>query len=62
VLTGCRLDDALAFALNDPKIAERYATLGMNIPAETPEQFVKGLRKEAEFWSDAAKKANIKIE
>ena len=57
-----RLDDALAFALNDPKITERYATLGMNIPAETPEQFVNGLRKEAEFWSDAAKKANIKIE
>jgi len=57
-----KIRDAVQDALREPNVIERYKTLGLAIPKETPEQFAAGLKAEAALWSDTVKKGNITVE
>ena len=57
-----KLREAVQEALRQPNVIERYKTLGLAIPKETPEQFAAGLKAEAALWSDTVKKGNVAIE
>ena len=57
-----KIRDAVQAALREPNVVERYKTLGLAIPKETPEQFAAGLKAEAALWSDTVKKGNITVE
>jgi tripartite-type tricarboxylate transporter receptor subunit TctC len=56
------LDAALAKALRDPTVIERFRSLGMLIPSETREQFGAELTSEAELWSQTIRQGKITIE
>jgi tripartite-type tricarboxylate transporter receptor subunit TctC len=56
------LDAALAEALRDPTVIERFKSLGMLIPSETREQFGAELKSEAELWSQTIRQGKITIE
>ncbi len=57
-----KIREAVLEALREPNVIERYKTLGLAIPKETPEQFAAGLKAEAALWSDTVKKGNITVE
>ena len=48
--------------LRDPANQERFATLGLDIIASTPEEFGAAIRSEIERWAKVVKEANIKAE
>jgi tripartite-type tricarboxylate transporter receptor subunit TctC len=56
------LSDAVAEALSDPTIAERYAAVGILVPTQTREQFIAGLRSEADRWASVIQRGRIAIE
>jgi len=56
------LGDAVAEALSDPTIAERYAGVGILVPTQTREQFIAGLRSEADHWAEVIQRGRIAIE
>jgi tripartite-type tricarboxylate transporter receptor subunit TctC len=56
------LDAALAEALRDATVIERFQTLGILIPSATREQFGAELESEAELWSQTIRRGNITIE
>jgi tripartite-type tricarboxylate transporter receptor subunit TctC len=56
------LDQAVVEALRDPVVNERFAALGMIVPAQTREQFSNSLKSEAAFWSEIIRGGNIVVE
>ena len=56
-----KLREAVAAALKDPKVIERFKTMGLLIPDESPEEFAAGLKAEAELYSDVVKKGNVQL-
>ncbi len=57
-----KIRDAVQEALREQNVIERYKTLGLAIPKETPEQFAAGLKAEAALWSDTVKRGGITVE
>jgi tripartite-type tricarboxylate transporter receptor subunit TctC len=47
-----RLNQAVAEALRDPLVIDRFADLGLLVPTQTPEQFSTSLKSEAALWSE----------
>ena len=56
------IEAALAEALQDKTVMERFAALGMIVPAETREQFTASLKAEAELWSQTIQRGRITVE
>ena len=56
------LNQAVAGALRDPVVVERFAALGMVVPTQTREQFTTSLRPEADLWSQIIRLGKIAIE
>jgi len=48
--------------LRDPANQERYATLGLDIIASTPEEFDASIKSEIQRWAKVVREANIKAE
>jgi tripartite-type tricarboxylate transporter receptor subunit TctC len=57
-----KIREAVAAALREPNVIERYKALGLVIPKETPDQFAASLKAESAQWSDTVKKGNITVE
>ncbi len=57
-----KLSDALAKALAQPEVRERFATQGLDVATSTPEQLNAHIRAEIEKWTRIARTANIKVE
>jgi tripartite-type tricarboxylate transporter receptor subunit TctC len=57
-----RLSAALAKILQDKVVIERFAALGADARASTPEEFTEYLRKEDAKWTPVIKRANIRAE
>jgi tripartite-type tricarboxylate transporter receptor subunit TctC len=57
-----RLNQALTAVLRQPDTVERFAALGMEIIASSPEQFRKDIAAEIQRWAKVVKEANIKAE
>lgn len=57
-----KITDALISALQDPAVVERYASLGLLIPKETPSEFAAALKSEAALWSETVHRGNITID
>jgi tripartite-type tricarboxylate transporter receptor subunit TctC len=57
-----RLSAALAKILRDKVVIERFAGLGADARASTPEEFTEYLRKEDAKWTPVIKRANIRAE
>lgn len=57
-----KIREAVAAALREPNVIERYKTLGLVIPKESPEAFAASLAADAALWSDTVKKGNITVE
>jgi tripartite-type tricarboxylate transporter receptor subunit TctC len=56
------LNHAVAGALADPVVVERFAALGLVVPTQTREQFTTSLRPEAELWSQIIRLGKITME
>ena len=56
------LNHAVAGALADPAVVERFAALGLVVPTQTREQFTTSLRPEAELWSQIIRLGKITME
>jgi tripartite-type tricarboxylate transporter receptor subunit TctC len=56
------LNQAVAAALHDPAVVERFAALGMLVPTQTRAQFVASLRSEADLWSEVIQRGKIAAE
>jgi tripartite-type tricarboxylate transporter receptor subunit TctC len=48
--------------LRDPANQERFATLGLDIIASTPEEFDAAIKSEIQRWAKVVKEANIKAD
>jgi tripartite-type tricarboxylate transporter receptor subunit TctC len=57
-----KLREAVLAALKEPNVIERYKTIGLGIPKQSPQQWAAGLKAEAELWSDTVKKGGIKLQ
>lgn len=57
-----RLSAALAKVLQDKTVIERFAAIGAEARASTPEEFTEYLRKEDAKWTPVIKRANIRAE
>ena len=44
--------DAMAAALNDPAVKQQFTTIGLEVVANTPEQFAEFQRKEFDRWKE----------
>ena len=55
-----RLQQEVVHALQQPDVAERAKTLGLDLVGSTPEQFAKFQREEIAKWGDVIRTANIK--
>jgi tripartite-type tricarboxylate transporter receptor subunit TctC len=53
------LDQAVAAALGDPNVVERFTALGLLVPTQTREQFAASLRSEAVLWSEIVQRGKI---
>jgi tripartite-type tricarboxylate transporter receptor subunit TctC len=53
---------AVAEALGDAAVAERFAALGLLVPQETREQFADSLKPEAALWLEIIQRGNIAIQ
>ena len=56
------LNHAVAGALADPVVIERFAALGLVVPTQTREQFTTSLRPEADLWSQIIGLGKITME
>ncbi|HWI13143.1 MAG TPA: tripartite tricarboxylate transporter substrate binding protein [Burkholderiales bacterium] len=56
------LHSAIAAALREPAMAERVSSAGLDVIADTPEEFSAYLRSEAGKWGKLIKTAGIKAE
>ena len=57
-----RLQQEAAFALRQPDVAERAATLGLDLLGTTPDQFAAFQRAEIVKWGKVIQTANIRVE
>ncbi len=57
-----KLRDAVEKALQEPILLERYKTLGLLVPKDSPEQFAASLRSEAALWSEVVKRGHITLQ
>ena len=57
-----RLSEEVAFALRQPDVVERAATLGFELIGTTPETFGEFQRGEIARWAEVMRAANIKLE
>ena len=57
-----RLNQEVAAALRQPDVAERAASLGLDLVGSTPEQFATLQRDEIAKWGGVIRAANIKVE
>jgi tripartite-type tricarboxylate transporter receptor subunit TctC len=57
-----RLQQEVAHALQQPDVAERARTLGLDLVGSTPEHFAVFQRAEIAKWGDVIRTANIKGE
>jgi tripartite-type tricarboxylate transporter receptor subunit TctC len=56
------LHRAVAEALGEAAVAERFAALGLLVPPETREQFASSLKPEADLWLEIIQRGNIAIQ
>ena len=56
------LHQAIAEALSDTTVVERFAALVMLVPTQTREQFVASLSAEADLWSQIIQRGKFVIE
>jgi tripartite-type tricarboxylate transporter receptor subunit TctC len=49
-------------AVASPEVKERFATLGFEVVANTPEEFAAQIRAEIPKWEKVIKAANIRVE
>src|SRR5262249_14462698 len=57
-----RLQQEVAFALRQGDVAERAATLGLDLLGTTPEQFATFQRAEIAKWGKVIQTANIRVD
>ena len=57
-----KLSGEMRRILRDPANQERFATLGLEIIASTPEEFRTAIAAEIQRWAKVVKEANIKAE
>jgi tripartite-type tricarboxylate transporter receptor subunit TctC len=57
-----RLSTALAQVLQDRNVIERFAAIGAEARASTPEEFTEYLRKQDAKWTPVIRRANIRAE
>ena len=57
-----RLQQEVAFALRQPDVAERAASLGLDLLGTTPQQFAEFQRAEILKWGRVTKSANIQVD
>ena len=57
-----RLNQEVANALRQPDVAERAASLGLDLVGSTPERFAALQRDEIAKWGDVIRSAKIKVE
>lgn len=57
-----RLHQEVTFALRQPSVAERAASLGLDLVGSTPDQFGAFQRAEIVKWGGVTKSANIQVE
>jgi tripartite-type tricarboxylate transporter receptor subunit TctC len=57
-----RLQQEVTFALRQPSVAERAASLGLDLVGTTPEQFGAFQRAEIVKWGGVTKSANIQVD
>jgi tripartite-type tricarboxylate transporter receptor subunit TctC len=57
-----RLQKEIAAVLAEPETRERYATLGIEPVANSPEQFTEQIRADLARWEKVVKQAGIRIE
>ena len=55
-----KLASEIARVLKQPDTQARFAALGMDVIASTPEQFRKAIASEIQRWAEVVKDANIK--
>jgi tripartite-type tricarboxylate transporter receptor subunit TctC len=57
-----KLSEALAKALAQPEVREKFAAQGLDVASSTPEQFGAYIRAEIDKWGRVAKAANIRLD
>jgi len=57
-----RLQQEVAFALRQPDVAERAASLGLDLLGTRPEQFAAFQRAEIVKWGKVIRSANIQVD
>ena len=57
-----KLYNAVATALKNPEVRQRYQQMGLDIIGDTPDQFQNTLRTEGEVFGSVIRKAGIKAE
>jgi tripartite-type tricarboxylate transporter receptor subunit TctC len=57
-----KLHQDLVTALKDPELAARYETLGIEVVANTPEQFGEQIKADLARWSKVVEAAKIRLE
>ena len=57
-----KLREALQAALREPQLIERFETLGLVVPKESPDNFADGLKAEAALWSETVRKGSITVQ
>lgn len=57
-----KLEDALAKALAAPDVREAYASRGLEVYVNKPEQVTELMKKELPQWAAVIKRANVKVE
>jgi len=57
-----KLNRALALALHDPEVVAKYETLGIDVVANSPEQFGEQIKTDLARWSKVVEQAKIRLE
>jgi tripartite-type tricarboxylate transporter receptor subunit TctC len=56
------INQSVGQALDDPAVAEHFATLGLVVPRATRQEFAAQLKDEAALWLDTIRRGNITIQ
>jgi tripartite-type tricarboxylate transporter receptor subunit TctC len=57
-----KLHDEIVGIVKTPESAKRFEALGLDVIANTPEDFAKQIDAEIDKWARVVKAANLKIE
>jgi tripartite-type tricarboxylate transporter receptor subunit TctC len=60
--SAARLHQEVARALRQPDVAERSASLGLDLVGSTPDEFARLQRDEITKWGEVIRSAKIKVE